>query len=129
MNCVFQTSVRYGLVGVLNSVVGFAVIAAITKIAPQRPVIANAIGYAFGLILGFVLNKTWTFTDARPWTTRAWPYLILTAFAYAANLVTLLVSSRIKMLGPYVPQLLGMLAYTSLSFFGSYAWVFKARRP
>lgn len=51
---------RFGVAGVVNTAVGFAVIFCLTALA-VAPHIANAIGYAVGLGLSFALSKYFVF--------------------------------------------------------------------
>lgn len=116
---------RYALVGLLNSAAGFAVIAAVLHLAPDRPVLANAAGFATGFLIGFVLNKGWTFDDTRSYGATIGPYAVLVALCYAANLAVVLAAGRLPGIGIYLPQLMGMVTYTLLLFCGSHFYVFR----
>jgi putative flippase GtrA len=51
---------KYGLVGVTNSLIGFAIYAACVKLGVQY-LVASALAYAVGSLNGYVLNRRWTF--------------------------------------------------------------------
>lgn len=54
---------RFGAVGMLNTALGYAVILAGLALG-LGDIISNATGYAAGLVLGFFLNRQWTFSRA-----------------------------------------------------------------
>lgn len=56
--------VRYGLVGVINSLAGLAVIAALDLGLRAPPALANAAGYAVGVVISYGLNRRFVF-DSR----------------------------------------------------------------
>lgn len=125
MKRIARNAFRYALVGLLNSAAGFAMIAAVLHFAPDRPVLANAAGFATGFLVGFFFNKGWTFQDRRSYGATIAPYAALVALCYAANLLVLSVAGQVTELGIYLPQLLGMITYTVLLFCGSHFYVFR----
>jgi putative flippase GtrA len=119
--------VRYGLVGVLNTAVGLAVILGVEFGLHGPPLLANAAGYAAGFALGFVLNRSFVFrSDTR--VSAAGPrYLIAVAASYAANLIVLQGMRSVLPAGDLVraaSQLCAMGSYTVLLFVLSRYWVF-----
>lgn len=54
---------RFGTVGVLNTVVDFAVFNALAVIAGVPPIPANVVSNAAGIVNSFVWNRSWTFSD------------------------------------------------------------------
>ena len=59
--------VRFLFVGALNTTIGLACIVAAMRWLAMDYRLANAVGYAAGCVLGFVLNRTWVFGDRGPW--------------------------------------------------------------
>lgn len=108
--------IRYGFVGVLNTLITAAVILALTFLGLDL-LLANAIGFAAGLLNSFVLNRRLTF-QADPGSGRT-KLLFLVGFAicYALNLGA--VTALDGALHPAATQLAGMIVY-NLSFF---AWM------
>jgi putative flippase GtrA len=119
--------IRYGAVGVVNSIVGFAIVVSVLQFMPDRPLVANALGFGIGFFLSYFLNKNWTFGDLRPFRTAVLPYSVLLAFCYMANVLVVFVLSRISALGILLPQVMGVATYTLLAFCGGHLFVFKAR--
>lgn len=118
---------RFGLVGLANTVVGFAVIMILEFGLRLDPALANTGGYAVGLVLGFVLNRGFVFRSDAGGPAVALRYL-------AAFLAAFLVNQAVRagvhaMLGDAAPmrvaaQLAGMVSYTGLMFLFCRYWVF-----
>lgn len=52
---------RFGIVGVLNTAIDFAVFILLYFVFDVPIVLANTAGYCFGVINSFICNKYWTF--------------------------------------------------------------------
>ena len=120
----FQQFVRYLLVGGLNTAIS-AVIIFIVQAAGARPVVANIVGYAFGVVLSFALNSKFTF---RTTATRhsAMRFLIVVLISYLANLATMLSVLHLTD-APYVAQLCGIPVYVIVGFIGNKFWAMRDR--
>ena len=107
---------KFGLVGVVNTAVGFATIMAMMSLAGLGPVAANMVGYTIGLFVSFVLNKRYTFAG-KPGETRRQllSFLAVFAVAYTVNLIVL--TALVTEIWPGLAQALAMVAYT-VTFFG-----------
>lgn len=55
------SALRYGVAGVFNTLVGFSIILALDLGLGLAPHLANAIGYAIGVCVSFVLSKVFVF--------------------------------------------------------------------
>jgi len=114
---------RYALVGVLNSAVGFGVILLLTY-AKLDPILANVLGYAAGLTIGFALSKTFVFrTQARARGEIA-RYVAAFALCYLLNLAILVFATRVLRLGAIVAQLAAIASYVIAMFLCSRFFVF-----
>ncbi len=56
--------IRFGLVGVLNTSIDFALFALLFYVAEWPLLAANAAAYSVAVVNSYVLNKVWTFGDA-----------------------------------------------------------------
>lgn len=112
----------YGIVGAINTGLGFAVIAALTS-AGFDPLLCNVAGYAAGLTTSYLLNRRFTF-DARrkPGGKRA--FVVSFAVAYLANLAALYLALPLTT-HALLPQLLGMVVYNVVFFLLMRVWVFR----
>jgi putative flippase GtrA len=124
MRQLIRQAVRFGLVGLINTGVGLLAIYAVLYFGRAGPVIANAIGYAIGLTVSFVLNRLWTFED-RSAIRRVLPrYLAAAGIAYFCNLAVVVVGTRYLHANPYAIQPLAIVIYTATMFFGCRRYVF-----
>lgn len=114
---------RFGLVGLLNSLITLLVIAVLGWLGTS-PFVANALGYAAGLINSYFLNMNWTFRSEGGWT-RSARFLSAFALCYTINAGVLYVSLPLAAYQILIPQLIAVASYTSVFFILSRAWVFK----
>ncbi|MDQ0561944.1 putative flippase GtrA [Rhizobium mesoamericanum] len=117
MQTVWQ-ALRFGLVGLANTAVGLLTIYAAIYFGDFSPLLANAAGYACGLVLSFILNQLWTFPGKRSIGTVLPRYVLVAAASYLINFALVYVGSYFLHIGPYEVQLLGVVAYTVSMFCG-----------
>ena len=123
-----MTLIRYLLVGVANTLVGLGIIYFAMYFLRLEIIQANVLGYAVGILLSFVLNKTWTFGSNHHVVSSFLRFLLVVAVAYISNLVTVLVATSHFGLNPYIAQALGMLPYTTIGFLGSRFFAFRSQQ-
>ena len=58
-------ALRFALVGSINTAVDLVLFTAMTELLAMQPDRANAISYGCGIVTSFILNRSWTFEDAR----------------------------------------------------------------
>ncbi len=115
---------RFGAVGVLNTGVGYAVILAGVLLG-LGDIASNAAGFGTGLVLGFFLNRQWTFGRAggfRPGTVQRYALTFFTA--YGANLAVVVAARSFGMIENPLVHLAGICLYSVIFFFGSAHFVF-----
>ncbi|CAA9891399.1 conserved membrane hypothetical protein [Candidatus Methylobacter favarea] len=117
--------VRFLIVGVANTLIGLSIIYVAMYFFQLDMVKANAIGYAIGILLGFALNKIWTFNSRGYVLTSFLRYLLVIVIAYAANLATVVLVSSHFDLNHYMAQALGIIPYTAIGFMGSRYFAFR----
>jgi putative flippase GtrA len=117
---------KFALVGVANTIIGLLAIYGLVFFLGAGPITANAFGYAIGLTVSFTLNRLWTFQDQQS-IQRVLPrYLAMAGVSYLLNLAAVLFFTHHSHVGPYVVQLFGVVVYTTVMFFGSRWFVFRA---
>ncbi len=57
--------VRFAVVGAIGTVVDFGIFNLLINFTSIEPISASAISFGFAVINNFILNRTWTFPDAR----------------------------------------------------------------
>lgn len=121
---------RFGIVGVLNTMVGLGMIW-LSMWLGAGPILANAIGYGLGLIVSFNLNSMWTFRDQTRDTTpgdirtnvRRFAGAFLLSWSLNAGVVW--IGLQVTNISPYLLQIAGMMAYTVSFFLLCRMWVFQ----
>lgn len=134
--CVGETDVsatsqpvfRFALVGLSNTVVGFAAIWFALRQMGLGDIVANAIGYALGFAWGFLLNRNWTFGHRGRLDAGLFKYALVCVVAYAGNLVVLMFMVARFGRGSLTAQGLGIAAYSTLAYLGARYWAFPVSR-
>lgn len=122
---------RFATVGVVNTLIGYAVIFGCMHLLKMEPVISNVVGYMTGLVTSFVLNRRYTFRSSAA----AWPealrFAVCFALAWLLNLGILVWTTRHTAVGPYWAQVIAGLAYFAAFFVLSKHVVFarSSRQP
>jgi putative flippase GtrA len=106
---------RFVAVGVANTVVGLAMVVAAGEWLGANAFVANGAGLLTGFVVGYQLNRLWTFRSSRAVTTTAPRYLLAFMMSYALNLGILALALRAG-LHPILAQGAALAAY-SLVFF------------
>jgi putative flippase GtrA len=126
MKMLRHSALRYGLVGVSNTLVGFAVIWLMLRGFRFSDVAANIAGYAVGFTWSFALNRSWTFRHRGAVGAGLLRYALVCAFAYAANLLAVVALGRHVGQGSLIVQMCGMISYTVVAFVGSRLYAFPS---
>mgnify|MGYP003468087476 CR=1 FL=1 len=126
MRKTFRQAVKYGVVGVGNTLLTMVVIYVMMKGLHCREGLSNITGYVAGLLNSFVWNKQWTFKES----TTSWRRGVL-RFAVAFAVCYLLQWSLVTFLNAhldidhYYNHLIGMAFYTVLNFVLNKVYTFK----
>ncbi|HWI81799.1 GtrA family protein [Ramlibacter sp.] len=127
MSGLLRQSIRFGVVGAVNTGVGLAAIYGLMFFAGAAPAAANLAGYLLGMGVGFGLNRSWTFASGRPVADLLPRYVLVLALAYLANLAAVLAATSRLAWNPYLAQLAGIALYTFVAFLGCRRFVFARR--
>ncbi|WP_455274714.1 GtrA family protein [Rhizobium herbae] len=115
---------RFAAVGLLNTALGYTIILAALAIG-CGDIVSNILGYAGGLMLGFVLNSRWTFSDAaRLRKGTLLRYGLSFAIAYGANLAVVFTALSIGLTNNPWVHLAGICVYSVLFYLASSRFVF-----
>lgn len=123
----FDHAWRYGVVGVINTIVGLSVIMALHIVVGLGVIVSNIAGYALGWALSFILNRSWTFAHDGPAARAALAWVVLVLFAFGANLLIL---AGLQVLGFVygIAQIAGSAAYSVIVFIGARYVIFNRGR-
>ena len=120
---------KYLMVGVVNTVAGFAVIILCLEIFHLQPVPSNAVGFAAGLVISFLLNRSFSFRSSVPIGAGLARFAAVATAGYILNLAALLTGEEVLHLGTYPSQILGVSTYVLVVFFASRKLVFDDSAP
>jgi putative flippase GtrA len=117
--------VKFGIVGVSNTLIFFLVYTLLLKVFGVWYVAASGIGFAVGAINGFLWNRAWTFRghvgDAL--TPVRWFVVQTSGLLVNLGLVYLFVDGA--GLGKLSGQAVTIVIVTLLTFFANRAWTFR----
>lgn len=122
-----KQAIKYGIVGVGNTVITAVVIWVMMKGLGCSDVVSNIVGYAAGVVNSFIWNKQWTFraSDAG-WVASAVRFGVVFGVCYLLQLGLMLYLQRHLAIDPYYNQLIAMAFYTVINFVMNKFYTFKA---
>jgi len=104
---------RYNLVGLINTAVGFGLIVLLMYMGVDA-VLSNAMGYGIGAILSYFLNKHYTFTYKNHSMRVAIKFFTVLGIAYLLNYMVLMM--LLATINPYIAQAVSAVVYTLSAF-------------
>jgi putative flippase GtrA len=119
---------RFGLAGLVNTAIGFAVVVVLDPVLGLAPALANAIGYAVGMAVGFILNRGFVFRSRGALPAAGLRYAIAAAAAFLLNQGVLRMAGAALGGGAahrLAAQLMAMAAYSATLFLICRLWVFR----
>jgi putative flippase GtrA len=109
--------IRFGVVGVANTAIDFALFALLYYVALWPLLAANALAYGVAVINSYVLNKYWTFGD----TSRGSTAVLRGLLFVGLNLVGLLLASAaIWLLAQFLHPLVAKAGSIAVTFIWNY---------
>jgi putative flippase GtrA len=119
---------RFGLVGLVNTAVGFAVVVLLDPVMGLPPALANAASYAVGISVGFLLSRGFVFRSRAGLSATGLRYLIAALGAFVLNQAVLRAAGLALGAGSIqhiAAQLAAMAVYSTAFFFLCRLWVFR----
>jgi glycosyltransferase involved in cell wall biosynthesis/putative flippase GtrA len=120
-----MTFAKFLFVGLANTLVGLLAIYGAMYFLGFDDVPANAFGYGVGILVGFALNKRWTFLNREGVLPTLVRYILVVAIAYAVNLAIVMAVNHYFEINRYLAQSTGIVPYTLLSFLGCRYYAFR----
>jgi putative flippase GtrA len=121
--------VKFGIVGVSNTLLAFAVYTVLLKVFGVWYIAASGIGFAVGAVNGFLLNRRWTFKDhvGDALTPVRWAVVQGCGLLLNLGLVYTFVSDA--GLDKLIGQAFATAIVVVLTFFANRAWTFRMHPP
>lgn len=119
---------RFLVVGVANSVLGYAVIFGLMLGAGWSPEVSNVSGYALGLTVSYVLNRSFTFRSRAKHLGEVSRFLIVFGIAFGLNLIVLALCVRVLGVADWISQIIAGVVYVASSYLLNRNFVFGSAR-
>lgn len=121
--------VKFGIVGVSNTLVAFAVYTVLLKIFGVWYVAASGIGFAVGAVNGFLLNRRWTFREHSGDALTPVRWAIVQSCGLGLNLGLVYLFVHDVGLDELVGQIPATAIVTVLTFTANRSWTFRTPAP
>jgi putative flippase GtrA len=117
--------VKFGIVGISNTLITFAVYTVLLKVFGVWYIAASAIGFVVGATNGFLLNRRWTFADHVGDSLTPVRWGIVQSAGLGLNLGLLYLLVHDAGVDELVAQALATVAVTISTFLVNRAWTFR----
>jgi putative flippase GtrA len=121
--------VKFGIVGVSNTLLTFAVYTVLLKVFGVWYLAASAIGFAVGATNGFLLNRRWTFREHVGDALTPVRWAIVQSCGLAINEALLYLFVHDVHLDKLLAQVFATAVVTITTFFVNRAWTFRTHSP
>lgn len=119
--------VKFGIVGVSNTLLTLAVYTLLLKVFGVWYLAASAIGFVAGATNGFLLNRRWTFRGHIGDALTPVRWAIVQGCGLVVNEGLLYLFVHDAHLDKLLAQVAGIVVVTTSTFFANRAWTFRAR--
>jgi len=116
---------KFSFVGVLNTIITLLTIWVFVSIFSTSHYMANVVGYVFGVLNSYFLNKIWTFSHKSKTGVTFIKFIGVFGFTYLIQFSVLSLLLNFSKIDPFVCQILAMITYTFLNFVINKKFTFK----
>jgi len=98
---------KYNLIGVVNTLITLFIVWLLNPVLGLNIILSNFIGYVFGAVNSYVLNRNWNFRARGKHSQQIPRFALAFALGYAVNILTLLVANHLLEgidFGQYFPE-------------------------
>ncbi len=128
------TFLKFMLVGVINTLVGTAVMFFCFNVLAWSYWISSAMNYIVGSIVSYLLNKKYTFQHkGHDWNT-VWKFIVnvticyVLAYGFAKPLVTGMLSGVTANIQGNIALFVGMVLFVGFNYIGQRFWAFSPKK-
>lgn len=122
---ILEQFVKFGLVGVMNTVITFVVFTVLTKGFGVWYVAASGIGFAVGACNGFLINRRWTFSGHEGGSLAGLRWTIVQGCGLGVDLGIIYFCVHDAKLPELVGQAIAVIFVTTATFFVNRRWTFR----
>ena len=118
--------VKFSLVGVLNTLIHYAIFYICYALLDFYHLLASTIGFCVAVVNSFFLNKYWTFGSQSPDLGRQFSrFISVSLLALLVNLATMALLVEWLMFDPLIAQLGAIGLALGVNFTGNKLWSFR----
>jgi putative flippase GtrA len=121
--------VKFGIVGVSNTLIAFAVYTLLLKVFGVWYVAASGIGFAIGAVNGFLWNRAWTFKGHVGDALTPVRWAVVQGCGLGVNEGLLYLFVHDAKLDKLIAQVCATAVVTVTTFFVNRAWTFRVHTP
>lgn len=118
--------VRFCIIGLLCTCLNYGVFYLLCEATNIHYIVASAIGFISGTVVGYFLNKLWTFGVKKKKHGYVFKYFLVYTFSLVVGLVLLKFLVVYYHMQEKIAGLLIIGVTTMINFVGSKYWIFKA---
>jgi putative flippase GtrA len=127
MPTIVRRFAKFATVGVLATLAHTAVFSAAIELGRIDPVLANALAFSVAVLVGFALNRRWTFAGHGGESAQLWRYVVAALVGLAGSSLIMHAAVNVARWSPYVGLALSLVLMPPLSFALNQLWVFRHR--
>nr|MDA3813354.1 GtrA family protein [Candidatus Cloacimonadota bacterium] len=106
-------------------IITISIIFIFMKLLNVSYILSNSIGYLFGFINSFTLNKIWTFKSKKSIKRESSYFILIFIICYSIQLIILILLKEKLLVKPQYAQIIAMGFYTLINFMGNKYITFK----
>lgn len=128
LNGKFKDISRFSIIGVLNTLMDFAVFTIFHSFFEVNYAVSQIVGYSFGVINSFVFNKNWTFGDRNANKKTAHEllqFIVINLISLAVTIIFMKLLIKNLELNVYVAKIIVTFVAQITNFLGYKLWVFN----
>lgn len=120
------TLIKYGITGVLNTLVDYAAFFLLSSLFGVHYLIAQTISYACGTVNSYVMNRKWTFRrTGRATKGEMLKFLVVNGLMFGLSTAILAIFHEIIGWSALVSKGIAIVAATGAGFLANKLWVFR----
>ena len=127
MPTVLRRFARFAVVGVIATATHATVFAVAIEALRIEAVAANALAFCVAVLVGYALNRRWTFAAHGGQGARLWRYVVGALAGLAVNSAIMYAVVHVAKASPYLGLVLGIVTVPPLTFALNQLWVFRRR--
>ncbi|TVO64309.1 GtrA family protein [Spiribacter aquaticus] len=119
-------TLRFGLVGMLATLIHAGVVTLLIEITPLDPRVANAIAFGIAFIVSFNGHFHWTFPKEAPTRQAMRRFFVIALLGFGMNTLLLSVLLKEAVMSETIAALVSILAIPATTLLAARLWGFRA---